>query len=262
VLVAITLAAPLIAPSDPTRQDLRARLLPPIGIGAWSIGHPLGTDHLGRDVLSRILYGSRVSLAIAVSASLAATLVGVSLGLVAGYFGGRVDALVMRVADVQLAFPSILLALAVMVVLGSGLTNLVLVLALSSWIFFARIVRSEVLVLREREFVEAGRALGASHLHLIRRYILPNVLGSILVVFTLTIARAVIAEASLSFLGLGIQPPTPSWGGMLAEGRQYLANAWWTGTFPGIFLMVTVVSVNLLGDALRDALDPRLQDSG
>jgi peptide/nickel transport system permease protein len=248
-----TLLGPTLLGIDPFQQDLRARLAPPIGL------HLLGTDQLGRDVLARILVGGQLSILIGLSASLLAALLGVSAGLVAGFEGRRWDALLMGIADVQLAFPSILLALAVMVVLGPGLGNLIGVLAISSWVFQARIIRAEVLSLKQRDFIQAGRALGARESYLLVRHILPNVSGSVLVLFTLTVVRAILAESSLSFLGLGIQPPQPSWGGMLAEGRQYLANAWWVSTLPGLALMLALVATNLVGDSLRDLLDPRVQ---
>lgn len=256
------LIGPLLLGIDPTVQDLRARLAPPVGAARATSVHLLGTDQLGRDLLVRILVGGQMSLTVGLAASVLAALLGVAAGLVAGFAGERWDALITGVADVQLTFPSILLALAVMVMLGPGLGNLIAVLAISSWVFQARIIRAEVLSLRNRDFVEAGRAIGARPAYLLIRYILPNVSGSVLVLFTLTVVRTILAEASLSFLGLGIQPPTPSWGGMLAEGRQYLASAWWVGTFPGLILMLTIVAINLIGDSLRDILDPRIQQQG
>lgn len=261
ILVLASLAAPLITPHQPHIQNVREKLAPPAlqAGGSWS--HPLGTDQLGRDVLSRILYGARTSLAIGLFATVTAAAIGIVLGIIAGYYGRSLDAVIMRVVDVQMAFPSILLALAIMVMLGPGLRNLVLVLAITSWEFFARLVRAEALSLRHRDFVEGGRAIGATDGWLIRHYIVPSLVGTISVVATLTVARTVIAESSLSFLGLGIQPPTPSWGGMLAEGRRYLAVAWWIATFPGLVLMMTVVGINLLGDALRDVLDPQLDNN-
>jgi len=259
----VILIGPSLSGVDPLLQDLRARLAPPLGSEAAIPAHLLGTDQLGRDVLARILLGGQFSLFIGLSASFVAAILGVGAGLAAGFFGRRWDSMIMAVADVQLTFPSILLALAVLAVLGPGLGNLIGVLALSSWVFQARIIRAEVLTLKHRDFVEAGRAIGLSDSYLLFRYILPNVLGSLLVLFTLTVVRAILAEASLSFLGLGIQPPTPSWGGMLAEGRQYLATGWWVSTFPGLALTFTIVAINLVGDSLRDALDPRIpQESG
>lgn len=259
LLAALLFGGPLVLGSDPLYQDLRARLAPPAGFEGTSAGHPLGTDQLGRDLLARLLVGGQTSLAIGFAASILAAVIGVATGMFAGYAGRFWDALITSVADVQLTFPNILLALSVMVVLGPGIGNLILVLVLSSWVFQARIVRADVLGLRHRDFVDAGRAIGATDTYLLWRYILPNIAGSVLVLFTLTLVRVILAEASLSFLGLGIMPPAPSWGGMLAEGRQYLAVAWWAGTFPGLLLMLTIVAINLVGDSLRDILDPRIQ---
>ncbi|MFN8522838.1 MAG: ABC transporter permease [Chloroflexota bacterium] len=265
LLAAITVTvflAPIAGTLDPMYQDLRARLLPPLGFERATVDHPLGTDQLGRDMLARLAWGGQISLYIGLVASLAAGVVGVAAGLAAGYARKAVDAVITAVADVQLTFPNILLALSIMVVLGPGIVNLIVVLALSSWVFQARIVRAEVLSLKHRDFVEAGRAIGAGDLYLVLKYILPNVAGSILVLFTLTVVRVILAESSLSFLGLGVQPPAPSWGGMLSEGRQYLASAWWAGTFPGLLLMVTIVAINLIGDSLRDIFDPRTYGPG
>jgi peptide/nickel transport system permease protein len=262
VIVLSALAAPVLAPYDPAEQNVRDKLAPPAWQAGGSWDHPLGTDQLGRDMLSRILYGGRVSLLVALFATIAASILGIVLGVLAGYFGRYVDAVIMRLVDVQMAFPSILLALAVMVMLGPSFRNLIIVLAVSSWVFFSRVIRADVLTIRHREFVTAGQAIGATNGRLITRYIFPNLIGVITVVATLTIARVVISEASLSFLGLGIQPPTSSWGLMLSEGRRYLSVAWWITTFPGIALMATVIGVNLLGDALRDILDPQLSHEG
>jgi ABC-type dipeptide/oligopeptide/nickel transport system permease subunit len=259
LLAVLLFGGPLVLASDPLYQDLRARLAPPAGLVGAAAGHPLGTDQLGRDLLARLLVGGQTSLAIGLAASILAAVIGVATGMIAGYSGRFWDAVITSVADVQLTFPNILLALSVMVVLGPGVGNLILVLVLSSWVFQARIIRADVLSLRHRDFVDAGRAIGATDLYLLWRYILPNIAGSVLVLFTLTLVRVILAEASLSFLGLGIMPPAPSWGGMLAEGRQYLAVAWWAGTFPGLLLMLTIVAINLVGDSLRDILDPRIQ---
>ena len=258
LMVLTSLGAPLLTGYAPDHQNVRNKLIPPVWQSSGSTSHVLGTDQLGRDVLSRILYGGRISLLIALLATSAASVLGIGLGILSGYFGRFVDTIVMRLVDIQMAFPAILLALAVMVMLGTGFRNLILVLGITSWVFFSRVVRADVLSLRNREFVEAGKAIGATHWRLIWRYVAPNLVGTITVLATLTVARTVISEASLSFLGLGIQPPTPSWGGMLADGRGYLSVAWWIATFPGIALMATVIGVNLLGDALRDVLDPRL----
>ena len=259
VLLVLVFAGPILLGLDPLYQDLRGRLVPPLGLERAVASHPLGTDQLGRDMLARLLVGGQISLAVGLSASVLAAIIGVAAGMLAGYMGRFWDGVITSIADVQLTFPNILLALSVMVVLGPGIGNLILVLVLSSWVFQARIIRADVLSLRHRDFVDAGRAIGATDSYLLWKYILPNIAGSVLVLFTLTLVRVILAEASLSFLGLGIMPPAPSWGGMLAEGRQYLSSAWWAGTFPGLLLMLTIVAINLIGDSLRDILDPRIQ---
>jgi peptide/nickel transport system permease protein len=258
-VVASAVLAPVIAPYDPTAQEITRRLKPP---GWASPGDPLnvlGTDHLGRDILSRIIFGARISLIIGLSAVAVAGTLGTLLGLVAGYRGGRVDDLCMRLTDTMLAMPFILLALAVIAVLGPSLRNIIFVLGITSWVSYARVVRAEVLTLRTREFVAAAQALGGRGGRIIFRHLLPNVLTPVIVIATLEVARMIILESALSFLGLGIQPPTPTWGGMLADGRAYLSTAWWLATFPGLCIMLTVLGINLLGDWLRDVLDPRLQ---
>jgi peptide/nickel transport system permease protein len=257
LLFALAVAGPWLGLPDPTRGDLRARMAGPTISWAGLGAHPLGTDQLGRDILSRIVVGSRVTLMIAGSAVVLGGVIGVALGLIAGYFGGWYDRVLMRLVDIQLAFPLMLLALLVVAALGPSLHNLIAVLALTSWVRYARIVRGQVLTVRELEFVQAARALGASHFRILARHILPNVLTPILVVATLELARTIVLEAGLSFLGLGIQPPSPSWGRMLADGRTYIASAWWIITLPGLALMLTVLGVNLLGDWLRDWLDPK-----
>lgn len=253
------LAAPQIAPWDPGRQMLTKRLRPPAWQtrGLWE--HPLGTDHLGRDILSRIVHGGRISLGVGLSAVTLSCLIGVSLGLVAGFYGGRADALIMRVVDVFLAIPYILLAMGVVFALGPSLLNVILVMAVTRWVQFARVVRADVLSIREREFVSGARARGNRSGRLLLRHVLPNALTPIIVVATLELAFMIIYESALSFLGLGVQPPTPTWGWMLADGRNYLATAWWLATLPGLAIMLTVLAVNLLGDWLRDTLDPRLK---
>jgi peptide/nickel transport system permease protein len=253
------LAAPQIAPWDPGRQMLTKRLRPPAWQtrGLWE--HPLGTDHLGRDILSRIVHGGRISLGVGLSAVTLSCLIGVSLGLVAGFYGGRADALIMRVVDVFLAIPYILLAMGVVFALGPSLLNVILVMAVTRWVQFARVVRADVLSIREREFVSGARARGNRSGRLLLRHVLPNALTPIIVVATLELAFMIIYESALSFLGLGVQPPTPTWGWMLADGRNYLATAWWLATLPGLAIMLSVLAVNLLGDWLRDTLDPRLK---
>ena len=251
--------APQIAPWDPARQMLMKRLRPPVWEARGLREHPLGTDHLGRDILSRILYGGRISLGVGLSAVSLSCLIGVTLGLLAGFHGGRTDAFIMRVVDVFLAIPYILLAMGVVFALGPSLLNVILVMAVTRWVQFARIVRADVLSIREREFVSGARARGSRSLRLLLRHVLPNALTPIIVVATLELAFMIIYESALSFLGLGVQPPTPTWGWMLSDGRNYVATAWWLATFPGLAIMLTVLAVNLLGDWLRDTLDPRLK---
>jgi len=259
VVTIVAAAAPWLAPADPISQSLRGRLMPPTLDGADGRAHPFGTDHLGRDVLSRVIYGSRVSLVVGFCAVVIGGLLGSTLGIVAGFGSGRVDAVVMTIADAQLAFPFILLAIGIIAVLGPSFPTLIVVVGLSGWVSYARILRSQVLSLRTREFVEAIQALGGSSMRVVLRHVVPNVLSSIVVVATLELARSIVLEATLSFLGLGIQPPTPSWGGMIQEGRDYLDTAWWIATFPGIVLMLTSVVVSRTGDGLRDLLDPTLR---
>ena len=253
------LAAPQISPWDPGRQMLVKRLRPPMWQERGLREHPLGTDHLGRDILSRILYGGRISLGVGLSAVTLSGLIGVTLGLLAGFHGGRTDAFIMRVVDVFLAIPYILLAMGVVFALGPSLLNVILVMAVTRWVQFARIVRADVLSIREREFVSGARARGNRSVRLLLKHVLPNALTPIIVVATLELAFMIIYESALSFLGLGVQPPTPTWGWMLADGRNYVATAWWLATFPGLAIMLTVLAVNLLGDWLRDTLDPRLK---
>jgi peptide/nickel transport system permease protein len=259
LLALVALTAPWLAPQDPVRQSLRGRLSPPTLDGADGRAHLFGTDHLGRDVLSRVIYGARVSLVIGFAAVVVGGVLGSALGILAGFGGGRADAVIMTIADAQLAFPFILLAIGIIAVLGPSFGTLVVVIGLSGWVAYARILRSQVLVLRSREFVEAIHALGGSVWRVVLRHVLPNVLSSIVVVATLELARAIVLEATLSFLGLGIQPPTPSWGGMIHEGRDYLDSAWWISTFPGIVLMLASIVVSRTGDGLRDLLDPTLR---
>jgi len=251
--------APQLAPWDPARQMLMKRLRPPMWQERGLREHPLGTDHLGRDILSRILHGGRISLGVGLTAVTLSALFGVTLGLLAGFFGGRADALIMRVVDVFLAIPYILLAMGVVFALGPSLLNVILVMAVTRWVQFTRIVRADVLSIREREFVAGARARGNRALRLLLRHVLPNALTPIIVVATLELAFMIIYESALSFLGLGVQPPTPTWGWMLSDGRNYVATAWWLATFPGLAIMLTVLAVNLLGDWLRDTLDPRLK---
>jgi peptide/nickel transport system permease protein len=257
LLVLGAIGAPLLGLPDPTHGVLRDRMIPPTWSGLSLGAHPLGTDQLGRDILSRIIFGSQITLTIAACAVVIGGVVGVLLGIVAGYIGGAVDRVLMRLVDIQLAIPLMLLALLVVAALGPSMTNLIMVLALTSWIRYARIVRGQVLALREREFVLSARAIAASRARIMLSHILPNVLTPAVVVATLELARIVLMDAALSFLGLGVQPPAASWGRMLAEGRTYINNAWWIVTFPGLAITLTVLSINLLGDWLRDYFDPR-----
>ncbi len=259
VLVVIAAAAQYLAPHDPERGSLRARLAPPTLQAVDGKAHPLGTDHLGRDVLSRVIYGTRVSLTVGFAAVAVGGAVGGALGLIAGFQGGWLDEVIMTVADAQLAFPFILLAIGIIAVLGPSFPNLIVVVGLSGWVTYARVLRAQVLTLRRREFVDAIRGLGGSIPRVLLRHILPNVASTLMVIATLELARAIVLEATLSFLGLGIQPPTPSWGGMIQEGREYLDTAWWISVFPGAVLMFTSLVVSRTGDWLRDVLDPTLR---
>jgi peptide/nickel transport system permease protein len=259
LIVAASVLAPWIAPHDPLAVNIRHRLGPPAWMERGTSEHLLGTDQVGRDLLSRMIHGGRVSLVVGVAAVLIASTIGVLLGLSAGYFGGRVDWIIMAVVNVMLTFPFVLLALAVIAVLGPSLANMIIVLGVAGWPIYARVVRAETLTLREREFVLAGRALGMGHLRLLFRQIAPNLVSTIVVIATLQVAQVIILESFLSFLGLGIQPPTPAWGNMLGEGRVYMLNSWWIATFPGLAIFVTTLVINLMGNALRDWLDPHLK---
>jgi peptide/nickel transport system permease protein len=259
LVAVLAVGAPWLAPQDPVRQSLRGRLAAPTLAAVDDKAHLLGTDHLGRDVLSRTIHGARVSLAVGVAAVAVGGLLGASLGLLAGFRAGWIDSVVMTVADAQLAFPFILLAIGIIAVIGPSFPTLIAVIGLSGWVSYARILRSQVLSLRSREFVEAVHGLGGGALRIVARHVLPNVLSSLVVIATLELARAIVLEATLSFLGLGIQPPTPSWGGMIHEGREYLDSAWWISTFPGLLLMLTSLVVSRTGDWLRDVLDPTLR---
>jgi len=260
LLLATTLFFPLVYPMDPLEQDLLARFQPPAWQEGGSLAHPLGTDNLGRDVLARILHGSRISLVVGFSSVLVAECLGILLGLWAGYYGGWVDSLIMRVADVFLAYPFMLLTISVIAVLGNSIFNLILVLGISDWVTYGRTVRGSVLSLKEKEFVKAARSSGTRDLTIMRRHIFPNVLSPLLVLGTVRVANIIIWESGLSFLGMGVPPPWPTWGRMLAEGRVYITDAWWLVTLPGVAIMVTILAINLLGDGLRDALDPRLRN--
>jgi peptide/nickel transport system permease protein len=259
LVLATALSAPWLSPFDHLAQDIGNRLKPPGWRDATGALHPLGTDHLGRDLLARVIFGAQPALLVASAAVLISGMLGMAAGLLGGYFGGRVDDVLMRLADVQLAFPFILLAIAVIGVLGPSLPTIIVVIGVSSWVVYARVVRGAVLTLREREFVQAAHALGGGDGRIVVRHILPNAFAPWLVVATLDMARVIVIESALSFLGLGVQPPAPTWGGMLADGRVYITTAWWLATFPGLAILVTVLGINLFGDGLRDTLDPRLK---
>ena len=249
--------APVLSAYDPLKPSFSQRLAPPWGFGGTA-AHVLGTDNLGRDILARLLYGARVSLALAASAVVIAGVFGVVVGLIASWGGERTDAVVMRVADIQLAFPVIMLAIAIVAVVGTNPIALVGVLALSGWVLYARTVRAHVLTIRRLEYIEAAHTLGASDLRIVLRHVLPNTVAPILVIGSSQFATMVLLESGLSFLGMGVQAPRPSWGLMLAEGRDYLSNAWWLATAPGVMISLVVLGANLLGDGLRDLLDPHM----
>lgn len=262
--VAVTSAviAPVLAPSDPYAQAVGDRLIPPLWDRGGSWTHPLGTDPLGRDILSRIIYGARVSISAGALAVAFSMILGVVMGLLAGYFRGKVDAAVSNLVDVMLAFPFLLLALAAVAALGPGFGNMIVVLGLTGWPIYTRVVRAETLKYREREFILAARALGLGSVRILRAHVLPNLVNTIIVMASLEVARMIILESFLSFLGLGIQPPTPSWGAMLGEGRVYMLSHWWLAAFPGAAIFVTTLGINLFGDGLRDLLDPHRVLSG
>jgi peptide/nickel transport system permease protein len=254
LLVFSALLAPSLSPFDPIATNLRVKLQGP------SLAHPLGTDHFGRDQLSRVLYGARISLTVGLMVVIISSLIGTPIGLVAGYFGGRLDNYLMRIMDAFLTFPPLLLAIAIMGTLGPEIRNLIFALGLVYIPVFARLVRGDCLTLREQDYVSASSALGSSHLRIILRDILPNLFAVILVQAAITFSRAVLSEASLSFLGLGVQPPTPSWGRDLNEARRYFEIAWWLVVFPTLMIGISVLSMNFIGDGLRDALDPKSND--
>jgi ABC-type dipeptide/oligopeptide/nickel transport system permease subunit len=259
-IVVLAVLAPVVAPYAFDDDDLANTLASPVWASGGSVQHILGTDALGRDILSRLVYGARVSLAIAGTAVLVAAALGILLGLIAGYFGGLVDATIMRIADVQLSFPYLLLAIAIMALLRPNLGNLIFVLVIRSWVVYTRLIRASTMSLKQREFVQSARAVGATDWRILFQHVAPNVVASAVVVSSFQLAELIILEASLSFLGLGVQPPTPSWGSMLGDGREYMTTAWWLATLPGCCIILTVLGVNLLGDALRDFLDPRLRN--
>jgi peptide/nickel transport system permease protein len=258
VMTGAAVFAPHVAPHDPARQSLIRRFTPPVWATGGNAAYPLGTDQVGRDILSRMIHGARVSLTVGVSAVVVSLIVGVTLGLLSGFLGGRVDTIIMTVVDVTLSFPQLLLALAFVAALGPSLVTIIVVLGLTGWERYTRVVRAEVLALREKDFVEAARAMGAGTLRMILRHLLPNTFSSIIVMSTLQVAQAILQEAALSFLGVGSGSAYPTWGQMIALGRDFVSVAWWLPTFPGLAILATVLAINLVGDRLRDALDPRV----
>jgi ABC-type dipeptide/oligopeptide/nickel transport system permease subunit len=258
--VVMALAAPLIAPHDPYETDLFRRLQPPAWMpgGEWSF--LLGCDALGRDILSRIVYGARISIFIGAAVILVATTVGILAGLAAGYLRGWTDVVISRLVDILLGFPYLIFAIALIAMTGPGLQNIILALAYKEWVIPCRVVRGETLAAREVEYVEAARAMGGSRRYIMLREILPNILSPVVVVSTVRMAHVIILEASLSFLGLGVQPPTASWGSMVADGRSFMLEAWWVSTFPGLAILLLVLSINVVSQGLRDAFDPKFHD--
>ncbi|MFB5679061.1 ABC transporter permease [Paenibacillus terreus] len=260
LIVCLTaLFAPLLTSHDPAAVDPLNRLKPPVWLEGGTKEHWLGTDNLGRDMWSRIVYGARVSLIVGIGAVLVSGAIGAVLGLMSGFYGRWIDAVIMRVADSFMAIPTILFMLVVMAVVGPGLTTLIFVIGVTNWVSYTRVVRGEVLSVKERDFVKAAKAVGARDGRIILKHILPNILSSFIVISGMNVATTIIMEASLSFLGLGIKPPDVSWGGMLSDGRQYVATSWWVATFPGLAITLTVLGVIFLGDWLRDVLDPRMK---
>jgi len=257
--ILVGIFGPYVAPHDPNKQELTAMMRAPEGIGA---NHVLGTDNLGRDIFSRVIHGSRVSLLVAFAVVFVSGLIGISLGAVSGYFGGKVDFLIQKLVEVIWAFPPLLLGITIMAFLGQGLFNLTLALVAQRWIPYCRVVRAQALSLRSRDFVTAAQSLGCGHGKIILRHIIPNLIQTSLVIGTFAMASSIIAEASLSFLGVGVPPHIPTWGTMLADARIYISTAWWLPLFPGLCIFITVLGINLLGDALRDILDPRLKLTG
>ena len=260
IILLTSIFFPFFYSVDPIDVNLLQRFTPPAWQEAGSIAHLLGTDNLGRDILARIFYGSRVSLVVGFAAVFVAEVVGIILGLISGYYGGKIDSIIMRIADIFNAYPFMLLTISVMAVLGPSTLNLILVLGISDWVTYARTIRGSVLSLKNKEFVEASRAIGTRHPVIIFRHILPNVISPLLILGTLRVGSIIIWESGLSFLGMGVPPPMPTWGRMLAEGRVYITEAWWLVCLPGFAILLTILSVNLLGDGLRDAFDPRLKN--
>lgn len=251
--------APLLTPYSTTKPSLAERLTPPVWEAEGNWDHPLGTDALGRDMATRLMFGGRVSMLVAILTLILGGGIGTAIGLFAGYYGGRLDSVLMRIADSTLAFPIILFAILLVVTLGASMANVVIAIALVLWARYARVIRGEVLALRERDFIARARVAGCSDLRILLVHLFPNTANTLLVLLTLQVGWVIIVEASLSFLGAGIPPPTPAWGAMVADGREYVDTAWWVSAFPGVAIMLTVIAFNLVGDWLRDALDPKLR---
>jgi peptide/nickel transport system permease protein len=260
LLVIPAALAPLVAPYDPLKGSLANRLKPPVWQQGGSIDYPLGTDKLGRDILSRLIYGARVSLAVSLVAIVVGGIVGTALGLMSGYFGGRTDGVIMRLVDISLSFPTILVALVLVAAVGPSFATVITVVVVFLWARYARLVRGETLSIKERDFIARARVAGASHVRIMGRYIFPNVVNSLVVLATLQVGYVILLESTLSFLGAGLPRPTPAWGLMIADGRELIVTAWWVSMFPGLAIMLTVLALNLLGDWLRDHLDPKLRN--
>jgi peptide/nickel transport system permease protein len=256
VAIFCALLAPWLAPRDPVKADLTARLIPPFFQKGGNWNHPLGTDPIGRDVLSRIIYGARISLIVGFVSTFVGFIIGGILGLLSGYFGGKTDSLITKMMDIQLSFPFILFAIFVVGVLGPNLINVIIICGVTRWVMFARVIRGEVLSIREKEFIEAARGIGCSTPRILIRHVFPNIISSVLVLATLNLGTIIVLESTLSFLGLGVQPPTPSWGNMLNDGKAYMVQAWWITALPGIAIMLVVLSANMIGDYLSDLVNP------
>jgi len=253
-VVVLAMAAPLISPYDPAAGELGERLLPPM-----TKGHLFGTDPMGRDLLTRVIYGSRISIIVSLAAVFLAGCFGTAAGLISGFYGGWADRIIMRIVDVQLSFPFVILALTIAAVLGPSLQNIIITLAVSNWVLYARLVRGEVLSIKEKQFIQAAFTLGLPDRRIMASHVLPNVVSPVIVLASLEVGRMIVTEAAISFLGFGIQPPTAAWGNILSEGKDYMTTAWWLTVFPGLAIVVTTLATNIVGDAIRDKLDPKLR---
>jgi peptide/nickel transport system permease protein len=253
-VVVLAVAAPLISPYDPAAGELGKRLLPPM-----TKGHLFGTDPMGRDLLTRVIYGARISIIVSLASVFLAGCFGTAAGLVSGFYGGWMDRIIMRIVDVQLSFPFVILALTIAAVLGPSLQNIIITLAVSNWVLYARLVRGEVLGIKEKQFVQAAFTLGLPDRRIMATHVLPNVVSPVIVLASLEVGRMIVTEAAISFLGFGIQPPTAAWGNILSEGKDYMTTAWWLTVFPGLAIVVTTLATNIVGDAIRDRLDPKLR---